>query len=104
MARRARRAERLWSLLGRQAGAPPDPVEQAETNELRREVIAAVRALPPNERTAVTLRYLLDLDERSVAETLGWPLGTLKTRLHRARIRLREQLGGEAPLTGRSSA
>ena len=34
-----------------------------------------------------------DLDERSVADTLGWPLGTLKTRLHRARAQLRDKLG-----------
>jgi RNA polymerase sigma factor (sigma-70 family) len=92
-ARRARRAESLHALLGRQQARPADPVEVAEGNELRREVIAAVGGLGPRERAAVTLRYLLDLDERTVAETLGWPLGTVKTRLHRARVRLREQLG-----------
>lgn len=92
-ARKTRRADRLHALLGRQPDRPADPVEVAEGNELRREVAAAVRGLEPRERAAITLRYLLDLDERSVAETLGWPLGTVKTRLHRARVRLREQLG-----------
>ncbi len=92
VARRARRAERLQALLGRQVPHSADPVEVAEGNELRREVIAAVHSLSPNERAAITLRYLLDLDERSVAEILGWPLGTLKTRLHRARTRLRSRL------------
>jgi RNA polymerase sigma-70 factor (ECF subfamily) len=95
LARRARRAERLNALLGRQRVAPLDPVEVAEANALRRRVIAAVRDLAPNERAAITLRYLLDLDERAVAETLGWPLGTVKTRLHRARGQLRERLGEE---------
>jgi RNA polymerase sigma-70 factor (ECF subfamily) len=91
--RRAKRAERLYALLGRQERRAPDPVEVVETNEVRRRVIAAVRELAPNERAAVTLRYLLDMDERSVAETLGWPLGTVKTRLHRARAQLRDRLG-----------
>jgi RNA polymerase sigma factor (sigma-70 family) len=93
VARRARRAERLHALLGRQQPPAPDPLEVVEANALRQQVIAAVRALPPNERAAVTLRYLHDLDERSVAEILGWPLGTVKTRLHRARARLRDKLG-----------
>jgi RNA polymerase sigma-70 factor (ECF subfamily) len=93
VARRSKRADRLNALLGRQRTETPDPVEVAETNAVRRRVAAAVRALEPNERAAVTLRYLLDMDERTVAETLGWPLGTVKTRLHRARGHLRDQLG-----------
>lgn len=93
LTRRAKRAERIHALIGRQQSRPPDPVELAETNEVRGRVIAAVRDLPAKERAAVTLRYLLDMDEKTVAETLGWPLGTLKTRLHRARARLRDILG-----------
>lgn len=93
--RRAGRAARLQTLLRRHVDPSPDPVELAETNEVRRRVIAAVRELAPNERAAITLRYLLDLDERTVAETLGWPLGTLKTRLHRARTQLRDRLGDD---------
>jgi len=95
LTRKAKRAERLRALLGRQERRQPDPVELAETNEVRRQVIAAVRDLPADQRAAITLRYLLDMDEKSVAETLGLPLGTLKTRLHRARARLRERLGGD---------
>lgn len=93
--RRATRAARLQALLWRHAGPSPDPVEQAETNEVRRRVIAAVRELAPRERAAITLRYLVDMDEKTVAETLGWPLGTLKTRLHRARTQLRDRLGDD---------
>ncbi len=80
-------------LLGRQAPRALDPVEMAEANEQRRQVVTAVWSLPAGERAAVTLRYLLDMDERTVAATLGWPLGTVKTRLHRARGRLRARLG-----------
>jgi len=93
--RRARRGERLLALVGRQRVPSPDPTEVVEANAVRSRVIEAVRTLPPNERAAVTLRYLLDMDERSVAETLGWPLGTVKTRLHRARAQLRDRLGEE---------
>jgi RNA polymerase sigma-70 factor (ECF subfamily) len=93
--RKARRTERLHALLGRQERRSPDPVEVAEANEVRRQVAAAIRELPGHERAAITLRYLLDMDEKAVAETLGLPLGTLKTRLHRARVRLRERLGGD---------
>ena len=35
-------------------------------------------------RLVVTCRYLLDLDERETATVLGWPRGTVKSRLHRA--------------------
>jgi RNA polymerase sigma-70 factor (ECF subfamily) len=67
----------------------PGPEQLAELSELQAHLLAAVRELPPRERAAVVLRYYLDLDERAVAATLGWPLGTVKTRLHRARVRLR---------------
>jgi RNA polymerase sigma-70 factor (ECF subfamily) len=38
------------------------------------------------------LRYFLDLNEGEIAESLGWPLGTVKTRLHRGRAHLRNKL------------
>jgi RNA polymerase sigma-70 factor (ECF subfamily) len=40
----------------------------------------------------VTCRYLLDLDEDESAAVLGWPRGTVKSRLHRALARLRDVL------------
>ena len=90
--RKVRRTERRQPLLGRRETRPPDPVEIAETNEVRRKVLAAVATLSPNERAAIVLRYLLDLDEKAVAKTLGWPLGTVKARLHRGRAHLRGRL------------
>lgn len=67
----------------------------AERNELKRTLIRGIRALPPHERAAITVRYVLDLEEKAAADILGWPLGTLKTRLHRARVRLRNGIGHE---------
>jgi len=69
-----------------------DPAEQAVSLERRTELIAAVRALPHAMRQVVTCRYLLDLDEQETAVVLGWPRGTVKSRLHRALGRLRASL------------
>jgi RNA polymerase sigma-70 factor (ECF subfamily) len=73
-----------------------DPLPLPETLAIRREVAAtvsaAVDALPPPQRAVVVLRYYLDLDERSIAETLGCPVGTVKWRLFAARHRLRHSL------------
>jgi RNA polymerase sigma-70 factor (ECF subfamily) len=63
---------------------------------LRREEAGAVRralaALDPRERELIALRYLDDLKLAEVADRLGWPLGTVKVRLHRALRRLRQEL------------
>jgi RNA polymerase sigma-70 factor (ECF subfamily) len=69
-----------------------DPADEALSNERRRELLVALRALPEQYRLVVTCRYLLDLDEQETATVLGWPRGTVKSRLHRALGRLRTQL------------
>jgi RNA polymerase sigma-70 factor (ECF subfamily) len=69
-----------------------DPAEQAVSLVRRTELLDAVRALPSQYRLVVTCRYLLDLDERETALVLGWPRGTVKSRLHRALSRLRASL------------
>jgi RNA polymerase sigma-70 factor (ECF subfamily) len=46
--------------------------------------------LSADQRQVVILRYLLDLDEAETAAALGWPRGTVKSRLHRALRRLRD--------------
>jgi RNA polymerase sigma-70 factor, ECF subfamily len=92
VARRAQRHNKVINLLAQHRQRVETPEDVAEQNEKRRRIIAAVRALPLKERTVLVLRLLLDMDERSVAETLSMPLGTVKTRLHRARLLLRRQL------------
>ncbi|WP_238163045.1 RNA polymerase sigma factor [Kribbella capetownensis] len=69
-----------------------DPAEEAVSLERRQELLTAVRALPDNMRQVVTCRYLLELDEQETAVVLGWPRGTVKSRLHRALGRLRTEL------------
>ena len=72
---------------------PPDLVVAAER---RKTLLAAVRELPEKERLVVTCRYLLDLSEAETAATLGWPRGSVKSRLSRALRRLKAELGEAA--------
>jgi RNA polymerase sigma-70 factor, ECF subfamily len=93
--RRRRRLVPLPAGQDTRVDSAPGPEQLAELSELQAALLAAVRELPAPKRAAVVLRYYLDLDERAVAATLGWPLGTVKTRLHRARVRLRGLIPGE---------
>src|SRR5690606_25812636 len=58
-------------------------------------VIHAVRELPEAQRDAVLLRYFDDLPPRAIAERLGVPVATVKTRLKRGLAALRERLDAE---------
>ncbi len=71
---------------------PDLPAEAAVAAERRAALLDAVRALGERDREVVTCRYLLDLSEAETAQTLGWPLGTVKSRTARALARLRARL------------
>jgi len=58
-------------------------------------VMDAVRRLPARQRAAVVLRYELQLTDPEIAETLKMPVGTVKSTLHRAITRLREEITNE---------
>jgi RNA polymerase sigma-70 factor (ECF subfamily) len=87
----ASRRQRLLALIAPRS-EPPDPEAVAIRNETQRVLAQVIQSLPPKERAALALRYYLDLDERGIAAMLGWPIGTVKTRLHRGRARLRQRL------------
>jgi RNA polymerase sigma-70 factor (ECF subfamily) len=53
-------------------------------------LLTSVDRLTPDERIVVVLRFWADLSLETIGERLGWPLGTVKSRLHRALGRLRE--------------
>jgi RNA polymerase sigma-70 factor (ECF subfamily) len=66
-----------------------DRFEQlAASNDL----VAAIRTLDPDLRIAVVLRFWADLSVDEIARRVGVPPGTVKSRLHRAVARVREQL------------
>ena len=69
-----------------------DPEKLVLDSEFRRLVREAVEELPPKYRAAVTLFYIEERSYKEVARTLGIPMGTLKTHLHRARALLKEIL------------
>ncbi len=54
----------------------------------------ALETLPEDLRVAVTLRDVHGLEYRHIAETTGWPIGTVESRIFRARQRLRLALAG----------
>jgi RNA polymerase sigma-70 factor (ECF subfamily) len=94
--RRAARERRSWELAERLLLTPAeDPAEVVLSLERRETLVRALATLSPAHRQVVTCRYLLDLDEVESAAVLGWPRGTVKSRLHRALARLREALDAD---------
>ncbi len=67
-----------------------DPLEQVQGEERRTLVRAAVDQLPDFLRQVVILAYYQGLKYRDVADVLGIPVGTVKSRLHSALLRLHE--------------
>ncbi|HEY6067387.1 MAG TPA: sigma-70 family RNA polymerase sigma factor [Gaiellaceae bacterium] len=70
--------------------AAPSPESALLSAETRERLLAAVEALPDDQREMVSLRYFVGLSEREVAESLDLPVGTVKSRTSRALERLRE--------------
>jgi RNA polymerase sigma-70 factor (sigma-E family) len=66
-------------------------VPPASTPEID-ETWSAVRRLPPKQRAVIVLRYWQDMKVDDIADTLGWPPGSVKSTLHRALGRLKEEL------------
>jgi RNA polymerase sigma-70 factor (ECF subfamily) len=70
----------------------PDPEHQAFATELRSLLESAVDALPEHHRVVFTLREIQGLSTAETAECLGISEESVKTRLHRARAQLRDDL------------
>ena len=69
--------------------------ETAELREQRRAVQAALAQLPPEQREALELAYYGGLSQSELAERLGVPLGTVKSRMFAALAKLRDLLGDD---------
>ena len=71
------------------------PDDRAEQSWTQWQVHGALERLPEREREVIALAYWSDLSQSEVAERLGIPLGTVKTRTRSALMHLAEILEGE---------
>lgn len=69
----------------------PDPITNSEENRWR-SMYFTVQALPLELRQVIELAYYQGMSQSEIAETLGWPLGTVKTRLRSAMEQLRQAI------------
>jgi len=74
----------------------PDPGKQALTQELAERVDVAMTQLSPAHREILTLRNVRDLSYEEIAALLDLSLGTVKSRIARAREALKQVLGDHA--------
>jgi len=70
----------------------PTPLELVEAGDVSRAVASAVAALPAEQREVIVLKEYQDLTFVEIAEILGVPLSTVKTRLYRGLGQLRHRL------------
>jgi RNA polymerase sigma-70 factor (ECF subfamily) len=90
------RTERRWSpslhVLETDHGAGDPQLSVADRDQLER----GFRRLPPEQRAVLVLQHYLDLTLPQIAETLGVPIGTVRSRLHYARRAMRAALEADA--------
>ena len=79
------------------AGFVADPPTKSIHGRERAELLrTAMKDLPAEQRMAIELAFFTGLSQSDIATRLQQPLGTVKARIRRGMLRLREQLGGVA--------
>jgi len=100
---RRKRRRSAWRFLSVRQGEPVDPQDDPkqtdpslplERAERDGQIQEALNSLAPDHRAVVVLKDLDGLRYEEIAATLGVPIGTVRSRLHRARCELRERLRG----------
>jgi len=90
-----RRAPKPAAELEDRPGGGPDPADRAEASWTAWRVHRALEVLAPHERPVIELAYWRGLSQSEIAESLGIPLGTVKTRTRSALARLADALEDE---------
>ncbi|MFN3728605.1 MAG: sigma-70 family RNA polymerase sigma factor [Fimbriimonadaceae bacterium] len=76
------------------------PLEEATRSEMEATMAAAVANLPEYQRAMIVMYHAEMLSYEEIAEALDLPLGTVKSRLNRARLSLRDALAKDSELFG----
>lgn len=105
---RRKRRRPLLHVVGNETDDRPDPgppvPDHAERVELSIDIERALREVPEDFRVALVLADVEDLPYERIAEVLGIPVGTVKSRVFRGRAALGRALGaGEPPRRSRAS-
>ncbi|HVP18283.1 MAG TPA: sigma-70 family RNA polymerase sigma factor [Spirochaetia bacterium] len=90
---RARDAWEEMKNAAREAGS--DPASPVEVDDMRGRISQAILSLPQEQRYALSLAFFDGLTHRQIAEATGEPLGTVKSRIRGAMLKLREMLQSE---------
>lgn len=72
----------------------PGPVEQLLNRELQQVMDEAIQALPPEFRQVFVLRDIEEMSNAEVADILDLSVAAVKSRLHRARLKVRNRIAG----------
>ncbi len=97
------RARRRWQRRKQKAAEstasfplrpPASPETEAMRSQARARLQQAIDALPPDQKRTIELAYFGGLSHTQIAEHLGQPLGTVKTRLRAAMRRIRSAVSG----------
>ena len=85
------------------AAGTPDPSQESSRNEFMEKVETCMDRLEPSHRRILAMRSVQDRSYEDIAAELGTNVGTVKSRIARARERLRQQLAHECPEFSRES-
>jgi RNA polymerase sigma-70 factor (ECF subfamily) len=72
--------------------AVPDPSHRMDQTEQQTKVLAALNSLGDDYRIVLTLKEMEGLKYDEIAEIVGCPIGTVRSRIHRARSELKDKL------------
>ena len=87
--------------VNRLLGSPADGLMvEIERRDISERVQALIAGLPENYRMVLTLFYLEQVRYEEIAEIMDIPIGTVKTYIHRARLRLRDLILAEPDIVG----